>query len=90
MAENTENTDSAENTENAEEPRNIACPYCGEQLHVTMEFYGGYLGRDEVAGFECSDYKCGADWDKEGKLISKPNYLLYPDRYTKPVIAKEG
>lgn len=88
MADSTENTDNSETSEYKEEPRHLACPYCGGQLYATTEFSGGYMGTDEVVGFECFEIGCSAEWGKDGKLTSEPYYQRYPDSYQKPQISQ--
>jgi hypothetical protein len=75
MSENVENVPSL----------NITCPYCGNRLYVELEFYGGsYSDAQRVSGFECLESGCGADWDENGILVRKPNWVLFPEMYESP------
>lgn len=68
------------------EDLNICCPYCGGEFYIETRSEGsGYLTYDVPDSIECSGTEnwCGAVWERNGVLRTKPNYLLYPDLYSR-------
>lgn len=51
---------------------NLRCPYCGDKIIVNTEYIGpAYLSEQTPVGFECDDYKCGAEWDIDGNVTTE-------------------
>jgi len=51
---------------------NLRCPYCGNKIYVNTEYVGlAYVSENTPVGFECDDYKCGAEWDIEGNVTTE-------------------
>lgn len=61
---------------------NLCCTYCGSKLNVTLRYESsGYYGENVFEAIECSDTRCGAEWDDEGILMQEPLSVRYPDLY---------
>ena len=54
--------------------KRLCCPYCNAMFKVKTGTVGyGPTERDAILGFECSNFKCEAEWDG---YASATSYLL--------------
>lgn len=63
----------------------LKCPYCNSTLNVEREWDGpAYMQTQEVVGFECSEWACSAEWDRNGELTEKPSWVRFPSVHQNP------
>lgn len=61
---------------------NLCCTYCGGKLNVTLAYEAsGYYGENVFEAIECDDYKCGAEWNRDGTVKEEPLSVRYPTLY---------
>lgn len=75
-----------ENTTETEAPfvrLNLCCPYCNGDLRIETEFTG-YGAENTPESIECTGANwCGAVFETDGVLRDEPNYIRWPEGYTK-------
>lgn len=68
----------------------LTCPYCGAGLVINLETVGPpYLTYERAESIECDAYSsihCGATWEPDGTPRDAPDWVRYPDLYSKPAI----
>lgn len=64
---------------------NLTCSFCNSPLRVsTCQEGSGYMSYDVPDMIECAgDINCGAEWNPSGELETKPNWILYPELYSR-------
>lgn len=65
---------------------NLSCPFCGSELRINCEYTGSaYMQENTPESIECvGPFWCGAEWEPNGVLRTKANYIEYPSLYTRP------
>lgn len=79
---------STENTVETETPfvrLNLCCPYCNGDLYINTENVGsGYTSESAPESIECTGANwCNAVFETDGVLRDEPNYIRWPEGYTK-------
>lgn len=78
----------AEHEQVAPEKVPLVCPHCGASLIINMETVGpAYLTYERPESIECDAYSsvhCAAVWEPDGTPRYPPEWVRYPDLYSKP------
>lgn len=54
---------------------NIVCPFCKGEISPVLEYTGhAYSEHRDFTGYECDEYKCGAEWNSRG-IMTTPSRI---------------